>query len=1027
MSKTFEQGKAEVAKLCAYFQANRDEFRARNEAQIRQQLIDPLFEALGWDVGNAERVAPQYAEVLTEQSLDDEGPRKAPDYTFRLGTLPKFYAEAKRCSINISSDPAPAFQLRRYGWNPPGLSPSLLTNFEELGVYDCTIRPRQSDKASRSQISLYRFHEYPDRWRELWEIFSREAVWSGAFDQYAASKRKRGTSEFDAEFLKEIEGWRDTLAKNIAPRNKALSSDDLNAAVQVTIDRVVFLRMAEDRGLEPYGQLLKLCERAEIYPRFMRNLCRKADEKYNSGLFHFEKEEGVHEAPDRITPKLTVDDKVLKPILQSLYFEYGSPYDFRLMPVEILGTIYEQFLGKVIRLTAGHHAKVEEKPEVRAANGVHYTPRYIAEYIVEHTVGRQIEARSPAQLAGGKGDCPLRALDMACGSGSFLLAAYRRLLDYCLKWYTEHKPETYKKAVYQDPRTGQWRLTIAEKKRILTAHIFGVDIDAQAVEVTKLSLLLKVLEGETDQSVSQQQQLFHDRALPSLADNIKCGNSLIGPDYFTGKLNIDPEEMKRINPFDWKQGFPDAMKAGGFDCIIGNPPYRRELDYKELMDEIAGTPLGRKYRAPRMDLWYYFVHRGLELLKPVSLLSFIVNAYWTAGTGAEKLISTLRETTHIDEIFSFGKLKVFQKVSGQHMVIRITNATSSEPTTIKLAESSTQETAEPFVSGVIPPLVFTKRSDQLFLEGKVDIQPSSDGFLSKLGHWAPLTSLGIVRQGIAENPASINKKTNAKYGNRFEVGEGVFALRPDEVANLRLPKCERELLRPYHDLCDVDRYYLAAEPSLNLIYSTPATCPNIREYPTLCKHLSRFRPIMAARRETQKGTNHWWHLHWPRDEGIWKSAKLLSVQMGRRPAFVPATRPVYVPFSVNVFVPDKNTREHLNYITGVLNSRVVWKWFQHYAKSRGAGLEINGNVLGRAPIRAVDFSDSKDIVRHDRIVSFVNDMLALHARIRAADSEQEKIILQRQMEATDMEIDRLVYDLYGLTAEEIAIVEESAK
>ncbi|MGD0783394.1 MAG: type I restriction endonuclease, partial [Candidatus Aminicenantales bacterium] len=190
MAKTFEQGKDEVATLCAHFQVNRDGFRACNEAQIRQQLINPLFEALGWDVGNAEQVAPQYAEVLTEQSHeDDEGPRKAPDYTFRVGTLPKFYAEAKRCSVDISSDPAPAFQVRRYGWNPPGLSPCLLTNFEELGVYDCTVRPRQGDKASRSRISLYRFHEYAARWRDLWDIFSREAVWSGAFDQYAAAKR----------------------------------------------------------------------------------------------------------------------------------------------------------------------------------------------------------------------------------------------------------------------------------------------------------------------------------------------------------------------------------------------------------------------------------------------------------------------------------------------------------------------------------------------------------------------------------------------------------------------------------------------------------------------------------------------------------------------------------------------------------------------------------------------------------------------------------------------------------------------
>ena len=167
----------------------------------------------------------------------------------------------------------------------------------------------------------------------------------------------------------------------------------------------------------------------------------------------------------------------------------------------------------MIRLTAGHQAKVEEKPEVRKAGGVYYTPAYIVDYIVKQTVGRQIEGKSPAQLAGGKGKPPFRVLDMACGSGSFLLGAYQCLLDHCLKWYIEHNPERHKKAVYKDPRNGHWRLTIGEKKRILTTHIFGVDIDAQAVEVTKLSLLLKVLEGETDQSVSQQQRLFHDRAL----------------------------------------------------------------------------------------------------------------------------------------------------------------------------------------------------------------------------------------------------------------------------------------------------------------------------------------------------------------------------------------------------------------------------------------------------------------------------------------------------------------------------------
>jgi hypothetical protein len=214
MSKTLDQGKEEVAQLCRYFATNRQAFLAPGvkEAHIRQSLIDPFFEALGWDVRNTAMPARQYREVIPEDSLDVEGQQKAPDYTFRVGPLPKFYAEAKKCGVNIGADPAPAYQLRRYGWSAK-VALSILTDFEELGVYDCTMRPRPSDKASHARIQYLRFDEYPDRWRELWDVFSREAVWSGAFDQYAASKRKRGTSEVDVEFLKEIEGWRDALGK----------------------------------------------------------------------------------------------------------------------------------------------------------------------------------------------------------------------------------------------------------------------------------------------------------------------------------------------------------------------------------------------------------------------------------------------------------------------------------------------------------------------------------------------------------------------------------------------------------------------------------------------------------------------------------------------------------------------------------------------------------------------------------------------------------------------------------------------
>ena len=656
MNKTYKQGQDEIAKLCSYFADNHQEFLAPGvkEAHVRQILIDPLFEALGWDIRNTDKVAPQYREVMIEDSLDVEGHQKAPDYCFRVGTLPKFYAEAKKCGINISSDPAPAYQLRRYGWSA-NVPLSILTDFEKLGIYDCTTRPKPGDKASHARTLYMLFEEYPDRWREIWDVFSRDAIWSGAFDRYTASKRKRGSSEVDVEFLKEIEGWRETLARNIALRNKNLSSDDLNEAIQRTIDRIVFLRMAEDKGIEPYEQLLKLTERSDIYSRFIEDVCTNADQKYNSGLFHFEEEKGISEAPDQITPRLSVDDKIIKPILQNLYFSHGSPYHFGVLPVEILGTVYEQFLGKVIRLTAGHRAKIEEKPEVRKAGGVYYTPAYIVNYIVENTVGVQIKGKSPKQLAGDKKVEPFRVLDMACGSGSFLLGAYNYLLNHCLNWYIEHKPTRYKKAVYKDTRPNEWRLTIIEKKRILKTHIFGVDIDPQAVEVSKLSLLLKVLEGETDQTIGQQMQLFHERALPNLAENIKCGNSLIGPDYFEGHLIPDFDKLKLVNPFNWNRDFPDAMKSGGFDCIIGNPPYGMVTneDFKAFFRSNFEATEGR------FDTYELFIEKGIKLCRKQGLMGYIIPSPLLSNLYARKLRKYIVDNCTVNEITNFG-MDVFE-------------------------------------------------------------------------------------------------------------------------------------------------------------------------------------------------------------------------------------------------------------------------------------------------------------------------------------------------------------------------------
>lgn len=1004
----------EILDLVDRFHQHVEEYRSGNynETRLRRDYLDPLLRALGWDVDNREGYAEAYRDVVHEDAVVVAGAAKSPDYSCRIGGLRKFFIEAKRPSVDIKDDPAPAYQLRRYAWSAK-LPLSILTDFEELAVYDCRIRPHKDDKPSVGRIHYYQYTDYPDKWGEIAAVFSKDAVLKGSFDKYASTQKgKRGTAEVDDDFLDEIEDWREELAKDLARNNLSLPQQALNWSVQQTIDRIIFLRIAEDRGLEPYGQLQHLQNGQGTYGR-LKEIFRKADSRYNSGLFHFEKEPDRIEEPDQLTPLLEIEDKTLKRIFKHLYYP-DSPYEFSVLGADILGSVYERFLGKVIRLTTGHVAKVEEKPEVKKAGGVYYTPTYIVDYIVKITVGRLIEGKTPRDVE------KVRIVDPACGSGSFLIGAYQALLDWHRDWYVKDGADKHSKGRsprLHQTRHGVWRLTTPERKRILVTNIYGVDIDAQAVEVTKLSLLLKVLEGET------QYQLFHERVLPDLGANVKCGNSLIGTEFYRSQLiPFDDSERQRINPFDWHEEFRGIFKSGGFDVVIGNPPYRRELDYKILMDEIASCDLGRRYRSARMDLWYYFVHRGLEILRPKGVLSFIVNSYWMAGTGSEKLIYQLRDEAHIDEIFSFGKLKVFEKVSGQHMVMRVSNARASDPTTIKIASPIDEVTAEPFVAGRARVIELAQAKDKLFRAGKIDIEWSEGDVLEKLDRWPQLSTCGMVRQGIAENPAAINKKTNEKFGRKWTVGEGVFVLTEGERRKLGLPKNEAELLRPYHELSDLGRYYIASDPEHWLIYSTKTTCPNIAQFPTIRSHLARFKQIMQQRRETMNGSNQWWHLHWPRDEKIWLAPKVLSIQMSERPSFVWSDVPTYVPFSVNVFVPNSSCGERLSYFAAILNSKLLWEWFKHHAKRRGVGLEINGNVLERAPLRRIDFQKSRERHLHDRLVAMADQMTALSRKVLTDCAPHERDSLRRQLEATDRQVDQAVYELYGLTESDIASI-----
>jgi hypothetical protein len=952
----------EIARLVETFERNRESYAQGHysETQLRREYIDPFFKTLGWDVDNTRGWAEAYKDVIHEDAIRIGSSVKAPDYCFRIGGTRKFFVEAKAPSVNLKDDTEPAYQMRRYAWSAK-LPLSILTDFEEFAVYDCRVRPHQSDKASQARTLYRRYTDYPDCWDEIASIFSYDAVLKGSFDKYAQTeKRKHGTAEVDAAFLAEIEQWRDALAHDIARHNPALTNRDLNYAVQITIDRIIFLRICEDRGVERYGQLMALFNGPDVYQRLMA-IFRQADDRYNSGLFHFVAEKDRHEGPDELTPDLAIDDKPLKDILRSLYYP-DSPYEFSVLPAEILGQVYEQFLGKVITLTAGHHARVEDKPEVKKAGGVFYTPAYIVDYIVKQTVGKLLEGRTvtfyktkPPRL-----DRPLRVLDPACGSGSFLLGAYQQLLDWHRAYYEQNDPEKWAAAkvppIYQAGTRG-WRLTLAERKRILLDHIYGVDIDTQAVEVTKLSLLLRVLEGE------KNLVLFHnERALPDLAGNIKCGNSLIGPDFYKGQqLGFDAEERFRINAFDWHAEFPEVFQDGGFDAVIGNPPYGASLSLEEMQH------LRRVYVAQTTDTYALFIEKGASLLQKGGLFGMIVQSGWVSAPASSKLRQMFVST--------------FKPLAFASMPYDVFGAYVD--TSVVIAERLASDTSLPSLGHAPTALVvFPPRANVVSLEDFARYTKTTDAC-----RWVtPDHDEFLVTLSDAESSLIAKMhETGSRFADVADIQRGVT---PFKLSSIPL---SQNSSRAFNGT--VRRYRLTRGDPAYIRYD---------------ESLAEYKP--------------------PR---YFMGPRLLLRELISRQFQLQAT------YTDEDFITNKSMQSiliacahhDLRYLLGVLNSRLL-SWFFLAVSSVGRRDDFPKIVLKQTrelPLPAVDPTTAGGKRLHAKMVELVEAMLQLHKSLAAAKTPNEKEALQRQITATDAQIDQLVYELYGLTDDEIKIVEEAAQ
>ena len=1006
---TFEERLTRLKELICQFKEGEAFYTSKDfvESEVRSKFIDPFLECLKWDVKNEKGARYDKREVITEDRVVVDGQTKHPDYTLCCAGVKKIFVEAKQPSVNLKLDPAPALQVRRYAYTAK-LPIAILTDFQELAIYDTRIKPTDKDTASTARIEYLTYDKYEEKFEELYNHISWDAVDLGKFDTYYESaKEKRGTASVDEDILGMIERWRVLLAEDIALHNTEMNETALTSCVQKLIDRLLFLRIAEDKEIEPVKQLQKIAtEKENIYAK-LKSLFAKCETRFNAGLF----------TNDDYLNSLKVQDKTLCTIINELYYPICQ-YEFSVLPVEILGNIYERFLGKIIRFKRktknGHSVEIIEKPEVQKAGGVYYTPSYIVDYIVKETIGKKIERLTPEKVS------KLKVCDPACGSGSFLVGAYQYLLDWHLDYYykEERRESSEKKGlIYKDDKTREYKLSIEEKRRILLANIYGVDIDGQAVEVTKLSLFLKLLENEGKAlSKEGQASLFKTsditKILPSLTHNIKCGNSLIGSDYYKEKnlslLGI--EEQRKVNAFDWDVEFVDVFKCRGFDCVIGNPPYLRVQGLHENYSEEVKFLSGKyKTATGRFDFYVLFMEKGFNLLNNEGILSFILPHKFINSDFGIGVREWIYKNEALNFIAHFGSESVFAKAKVYTCIIGLSHNNKE------------------FKFGKIEPHNLSSiKFENLPIEK-----------LSKTERWSFQSSeKNLILEKLDLLPLRLKNITKFCSQGTVSMGDDIYMMKGHFEGEYfigfseklkKYVKLEKEIIKPILKGTDVKRYE-KPKNSYYLIYphylisgkTVPYENAEMKSMFPLCfEYLSNFKKELIEKKKRYKtNTTYWYVLHRSREITMFEEEKIITPEISLGCNMSYDKEYLYHNTQCYTLIFNEEQKHNTLAYLAILNSPIMWFFLSETGTLlRGYFFRFKTKYIEGFPIPNLNEKDAK------ALTELASQMIEAHKELEKAKFEQDKKFLKQRIDILDSQINSIVYSLYGLSEEEIKIVE----
>lgn len=584
------------------------------ETEARVSFIDPLLEALGWDVRNEAGLSQRQSEVVMERvGSDENGAWGRPDYRLRLDGTDVMPVEAKKPSVAIGFDSSSSVQARSYGF-ALSLPAAVLTNFDQLIVFDSKIAPLKGDGGDVAALpgGRFTFEEYATRFDELWDLLSYESLADGGLEGvYSYERPPRGQSPFDKRFFGEFREWRRTLAQAIAHSEPTLGAAEIGRRTQRLLNALLFLRVCEDRNIGRYEDLLGHATHRRVVQAF-----KDADRAFNAGLF-------------TVLRDTKIDDSALVEVITQMYWP-RTQFAFGVLDPIILAGVYEQYLAEQVILAEDRTVTLQLKPEIAHAGGVVSTPDYIVHEIVAATLDPMLSGGTPHDLS---------VLDPAVGSGVFLLDAFERIVAS-----TENAHGAAAK--------------LSERGELARRHLFGIDIDGAAVEVTKLSLLLTVLGGE------QLDLATARNVLPNLDRNIVAGNTVVRGDFdsILPAVAKVPFRRARVSPLDLREAMGAAYPSEGFSAIVGNPPYVRiQVMAEHLTEQLEYLQDPRsKYESPaanNFDLYQVFIERALQLLSPDGRLGLIVPHRFTTHLSAGGVRKALSK--RLERLVHFGEQQVF--------------------------------------------------------------------------------------------------------------------------------------------------------------------------------------------------------------------------------------------------------------------------------------------------------------------------------------------------------------------------------